>query len=252
MTNELKLRQESLPSNPVTDTLALIERMAVNPQVDAAKMGQLVDLQIKIMDKQAEIDFNSALAQMKPLLPRIEKNGTISFTDRNGIERSTPHARYEDIQEAIEPFLSDAGFSLSFDTQYQKDAPVIYKCTLSHKNGYSKTISMPLPLDSSGSKNALQAGGSTISYGKRYLVGMMFDLIIKGADDDGQGGAITEEQAKEINDGLKATNSDIKRFLEHMKAESVDKIRLVDYKKAMNLIESKKRQIEKLKAASNA
>ncbi len=228
----------------VADTLALIERMAVNPAVDADKMGKLVDMQIKIMDKQAEIDFTQAVARMKPKLPQVEKNGTIMFTDKHGNERRTPHARYEDIQKAIEPYLAEEGFSLSFDTEFQPNQPTIIKCTLSHRGGHSVTKSLPLPLDTSGSKNNLQAMGSTISYGKRYLVGMMFDLVIKGEDDDGAGGPVTDEQAKEIKDGLRDTESDVSKFLAYMNAASVEEIRAQDYRKALNLIEAKRKKVK--------
>lgn len=229
----------SSANNPVADTLALIERMATNKDVDADKMGKLVDMQIKIMDKQAEMDFNKALARMKPRLPKISKRGMIEFVDKNNNTRRTPYAKYEDIQEAIQPLLTDEGFSLSFNSVYQNNAPTLYECTLSHENGHNKTISMPLPLDTSGSKNNLQAGGSTISYAQRYLVKMMFDLIFEGEDNDGNGECITEHQAKEIKDMLKKTGADVKKFLTFVHAASVDEMLAGDYKKAINLLKAK-------------
>jgi hypothetical protein len=39
---------------------------------------------------------------------------------------------------------------------------------LSHELGHSEETTMTLPLDTSGSKNNVQAVGSSTSYGKRY------------------------------------------------------------------------------------
>jgi len=243
------------PQQPVSGgMLAIIERVASDPHADVEKLERMLSLQERIMTKQSEIDFTEALARMKPKLPKVEKKGMIKFTDKNGVERNTPHARYEDIQEAIDPHLATEGFTISFDTTAAPNSMPIISCTLAHKGGHSKTISMPLPLDTSGSKNNLQAMGSTISYGKRYLVGMMFDLVIKGEDDDAQGGAITDAQAKEIKDGLKETGLDTVKFLKTLKAESVEEIRTRDYARATSAIDAKKwrNSQEIMKAGNNA
>ncbi|WP_409524602.1 ERF family protein [Pseudomonas sp.] len=44
---------------------------------------------------------------------------------------------------------------------------------------------MLLPLDTSGSKNAVQAVGSSTSYGKRYVMSALLNLTTRGEDDDG-------------------------------------------------------------------
>jgi len=224
-----------------TGMLAIIEKFGASPDVDVAKLEKMLEMQERIMAKQAEIDFTESMTRMKPNLPAIDKNGTILFTDKNGNERRTPHARYEDIQEAINPHLVKEGFSISFDTEAVPNAPTIIKCTLSHRGGYSKTNSLPLPLDTSGSKNNLQAMGSTILYGKRYLVGMMLDLVIKGVDDDGKGAdkTITDEHAAEIKRLMQERNADVKKFLEFVKAKDVDSMLEADYLKARSLLLSK-------------
>lgn len=233
--------------------LAVIERV-IESGGNVEVIERMLAVQERMMAKQAEIDFTEALARMKPKLPKIEKKGLITFTDKNSVERKTPHARYEDIQEAIDPHLGAEGFTISFDTQAVPGAMPIISCTLAHKGGHSKTISLPLPLDSSGSKNNLQAMGSTISYGKRYLVGMMFDLIIKGDDDDGAGGAITDEQAKQIKDGLEETGLHVIKFLKAMKVGdggAVEDIRTKEFPRALAAIENK-RYMNKKEAAKNA
>lgn len=45
---------------------------------------------------------------------------------------------------------------------------------------------MLLPADTSGSKNAVQAFGSSTSYGKRYVLCALLNITTRGQDDNGQ------------------------------------------------------------------
>ena len=61
---------------------------------------------------------------------------------------------------------------------------------------------MVLPLDTSGSKNAVQAVGTSVSYGKRYVMCAMLNIATRGEDDDGISAApkatVTAMQAGQI------------------------------------------------------
>lgn len=172
-------KDESPKGNSLMD---IIERATKDPNVDVNKLHQLVDLNIKMMEKQAEIDFNQAMTRLQRLLPTVHKKGVISFTDKNGVVRETPFAKYEDIHRAIQPLLTKHNFSVSFNTY--SDDKIFMKATLSHISGHSRSAEMRLPLDTSGSKNNLQAAGSTISYAKRYLVCMLLNIVTTDEDDD--------------------------------------------------------------------
>ena len=50
---------------------------------------------------------------------------------------------------------------------------------------------MVLPVDTSGSKNGVQAVASSVSYGKRYTAGLLLNITTTGEDDDGNGPAAT-------------------------------------------------------------
>ena len=47
---------------------------------------------------------------------------------------------------------------------------------------------MELPVDTTGSKNAVQAVGSSTAYGKRYVMEALLNLTSRGQDDDGKRG----------------------------------------------------------------
>jgi hypothetical protein len=55
---------------------------------------------------------------------------------------------------------------------------------------------MELPFDNSGSKNTVQAIGSSVSYGKRYVLCMLLNISTGGEDNDGNGApsAVTTQQ----------------------------------------------------------
>lgn len=175
----------SVKNAPAGGMLSMIERAASNPQVDVDKLEKLIALQERAMQKEAEIAFNQAMTRLQKKLPAITKKGKIEFTDKKGTDRQTPFAKYEDIFLVIGPLLQAEGFHLSFNSTWNSGDGVIISGTLHHNKGHFTKSEMRLPLDTSGSKNNLQAMGSTLSYGKRYLSGMLLNLITKDEDDDG-------------------------------------------------------------------
>ena len=56
---------------------------------------------------------------------------------------------------------------------------------LRHAAGHKEAAELELPADSGGDKNSVQAVGSTMSYGQRYVARMLLNLTSRGEDDDG-------------------------------------------------------------------
>src|ERR1700733_14323986 len=162
----------------------IIMALARDPSVQVERLAGLMELAERAEQRQAEKSFIAALNRLMPRLPRIVKRGRIDFESKTtGKRQVTPFAKYEDVDKVIRPLLTDEGFSLGFGTQTY-DKGLMITCTLAHQDGHSRTESMPLPFDTSGSKNALQAVGSTLSYGKRYLVCAMLNIVTVDEDDD--------------------------------------------------------------------
>jgi len=178
--------------------LAVIERAAANPDVDVDKMQKLLDMQIKIMDKQAEMAYSVALAEMQPELPMITEKGEIKIAG----EVRSKYARFEDINEAIKPYLKQFGFSIQFKIDQEKDIKVT--AILRHKEGHSDSTSIVLPADTSGSKNIVQAAGSSVEYGKRYTLKAILNISTGGLDDDAQASdpVISQLQADKVSEML--------------------------------------------------
>lgn len=179
-------RQEAPPPAEVTSIsgglLEVIARAARDPSVDIDKMERLLEMQERVIAREAKTAYAAALAELQPLLPVISERGKI--LNRQSEVQST-YAFWEDVNEAIRPMLAEHGFSLSFRTGRDGDQ-VTVTGVLSHRDGHSEETTLTLPADGSGSKNAVQAVGSSISYAKRYTAFSLLNITTKGEDDDGE------------------------------------------------------------------
>jgi hypothetical protein len=225
--------------------LAVIARAAADPNTDLAKMSALLDMQERIMAKNAEIAFNNALARLAKALSdvRIVRKGSVKYKNKKTeiLEEAFKFAPYEEIDRAIRPIYTAEGFSLSFNAEQREGGGAVITATLSHIEGHSRSSSIPLPLDNDGGKTNIQGMGSTISYGKRYTTGMLLNIVTVGEDDDGAGNnAVTLDQAVAIDELLKETGTDKARFLKWAGAEDVPSIKAAKYEEAVKFLNAKK------------
>jgi hypothetical protein len=246
------------PSNVVVqDSASLMEvisRAAQDPNTDVGKLERLLGMYERITAQKAKADYITALVQMKPKLPVIDRKGRIEVRkkdaggERTGaVQQSTPYARWEDIDEAITPILAEHGFVLTHRCGTAPDGKILITGVLSHAGGHSEETTMALPHDSSGSKNAVQAVGSSTQYGKRYTAGLLLNIRTRGEDDDGKKGGdsigkITDAQAQIIHDELDETKSDKEVFCRFMGVDAIPNILAKDYAKAVRAIEAKKKK----------
>ena len=236
-----------VPVNVAGGMLAIIERIAVDPNADVEKLERMLALQERIIAKQAEMEFNEALARIAEKMPRIVKGKTVGYDiDKNdkskGQKEAFRYAAYEDIDKIIRPMLVEEGFSLSYTTAMKPEGGCIVTGRLSHRNGHYRESSIPMPLDANAKRNNAQNMASTFTYGKRYTMCMLLNIVTVGEDDDGSGGPITDEQAKEIKVGLRESGLETTKLLKALKAESVEEIRLKDYRRAITAIDARKWQ----------
>jgi hypothetical protein len=231
--------------------LAAIERMS--EKADPETLSKLLDVQMRVMAKQAEMEFNSAFTDMSQRLPRIIKKGSVGYReDKNNkssaIIEAFKFATYEDIDAKIRPILQEFGFSLSFDTQERAGGGVVVTATLAHRNGHSRSSSIPVALDNSGGKNNIQGMGSSSSYGKRYAMCNILNIVTVGEDDDAEGAfVINDEQIEEIEQLILDSGTKPAAFLKLLKAETLSDIKQKDFARAVNSLKAKK--LDKMMAA---
>lgn len=225
--NELVQKQESMPSNIATPNTLL--EMAISKGADVDQLEKLMQLQERYDAKQAKSAFLQAMTKFQSEVPRITKSKT---------GHNFSYAPLADIVEQIKGVLLGCGLTYRFEQNHQNGIEVT--CVLSHIDGHSEQTSMQAGADSSGSKNDVQAIGSTVQYLQRYtLVGA---LGLTTADDDIDGRlpfeGLSEEQQLEMDAKLSETKSDKTRFLKWAKVTSLSQINSKNFKTSMDQIDN--------------
>jgi len=195
--------------------LSAIGQLARDPTVNIANLQALMTMQERLEDRQAERAYAEALRSAQAEVPQVERLGHVDLGKGTGYT----FARLEDLDHVMRPIMEKHGFSIIYDRVMREGGGLIVTATLAHTGGHSKTASFPLPLDTGPGRNNLQAAGSTDSYARRYLLEGFFNIVRKGADDDGKSGGakyILAEQVAELQGLLKEAGRDERTFLERL------------------------------------
>ncbi|MCB0257155.1 MAG: ERF family protein [Anaerolineae bacterium] len=236
------VENDNLPAQPTTEAgsiMAVIERAALNPDVNIDKMERLFALHEKAVVRVAETEFNAAMREAQSEITTVLKN---KYNDQT-------RSKYADIaavNEQIMPVVTKHGFSISFGTDVC-EAPGHIRITADVANGgHTKHYFADIPNDGAGlkgnaNKTATHAFGSTVSYGRRYLMLLIFN--VSTAEDDGNragsGPTINDEQLGKLREMIVATGSDIEAFCRYMRVEALPDIPAKMYDRAFKALEAK-------------
>ncbi len=191
-------------------------------EANVAAFGQLIALQERIQDREAQKEFAAALAELQGETIRVVATKAVDV--KNGVPRYT-FAPYEEIMKTVQPMLTAHGFSITFDTKID-DNRVFSICTLTHKSGCSRTNQFAVRLGNKppGSSDA-QGDMSNKSYAKRGALCDALNIVIDHDDDARlQGSAISQQDADNLRERVKATGSDEAKFLAWAGAETYEEI----------------------------
>ena len=262
--NEVATVTERMPAKaPTTDPtgmIALVREISMNPNVPVDKMQAVLEMQFRILDRTAKMEFDAALADMQNDIPTIDQNGRIEIREKDGqgkrtgaIQQSTKFAKFEDINEAIRPIIGKYGFAVRFISGLTDDGRIKVTGILSHRAGHREESVFILPHDSTGSKNPVQAIGSSTSYGKRYALCALLNITSRGEDDDGKKGGgepvervdstepkITEEQTKELLKQIDDCGVGGIKFCQHYNIDKVADLPAKFYNEAIDACASYK------------
>jgi hypothetical protein len=183
--------------------MAVISRAAADPNTDVDKLERLMGLYERITDRSAEQSYhdamNAAQEEMRPIA-----------ADANNPQTKSKYASYAALDRALRPIYTRHGFSISFDTA--DGAPVDHVrvvAEVAHRDGFKKRPHLDMPADGKGAKGGdvmtkTHAIGAAVTYGKRYLLGMVFNIAV-GDDDDGNSNG-GRGQSRACQDHLAAIN----------------------------------------------
>jgi len=223
------------PANESAAILQVIERAAMNPNVDIDKMERLLQMQERVLERDAKAQYAAAFADMQAELPEVEKKGK-----GHG---SIKYAKWENIIGEIRPVLQKYGFGLSFRVS-DADNGVYVTAILMHRAGHSEETSRTFPADKSGSKNDIQSVGSAIQYGKRYMGCAILNITTGDEQDDdgraaGAGEPITDAQREQLAELIDRTETDIAKFCAHFKVDALADLPMTKFGGALAALQKK-------------
>ena len=165
-------------------------QIAVQQNADLAKLEQLMALQERWEKNEARRAYVVAINAFKADAPALTKNKHVKFGTTE-----YDHATLDKVCEIVGKALSGHGLSHRWEVE-QKEPMITVTCVITHEKGHAERVQMQATADASGSKNSIQAIGSTVTYLQRYTLLAATGLAAKGQDDDGIGAGVMDEGAR--------------------------------------------------------
>jgi hypothetical protein len=221
----------------------MIERLSANPDFPTDKLDKLMEMQERILNRQAEMEFNSAMRSCQAELEPVRRDATNEQTN-------SKYTLLETLNAAIVPVYTRHGFSLSFGTA-DSPLPEHYRvtCLVSHIGGHSRPYHADVPADLTGlkgnpNKTRTHAFGSTMSYGRRYLTLLIFNVSLKEDDDGNKAGqeTVSEEQIANIQALMTEVAADKAKFLKWAKVNALDEILACNYQAVIQALQDKRKR----------
>lgn len=224
--------------NALLDMLS--EAVRAGASIDVIR--EIKNLAKEVADDQARRAFEAAMSSAKADIPTITKNRTVDFTSSKG-RTNYRHEDLGEIAKVIDPILGRHGLSYRFETMTDNKM-VRVVCVVSHRDGHSTRNELTAPHDESGNKNSIQAVGSTITYLQRYTLKAALGLAASNDDDGAKAGQrqndlLKPEQVETVRDLIEKTDTDIAKFCEAFKVESLNDLRVVDFDSAVKSLNIK-------------
>ena len=219
-------------------------QVAVEKGHDLEKIEKLMELERCWKADQAREAYYLALAEFKKEPVTVTK-------DKVNTQFGSMYTGLGNLANTVNAAMAPFGLNASWD--FDQSDGIKVTCILAHTLGHTQSVSLSGPPDDSGSKNKLQQIKSTVT----YLEGATFQAVTgvvsqdsNGDDDDGKGAGngykrITEDQIKEIQALLDATNTDQAKFLEWCEVDSLEDIPSYNFKPCIDNLKRKKKLQEK-------
>jgi hypothetical protein len=242
-------RHEEQSVIPISDApmVAMIERIVMDPSIPIDRLEQMMAMKERMEDRarttakedrdfEARKAYFAAMSACQKKLPVVVKSQRNSHTNSN-------YADLAAIEAQAMPIIHDHGFGVSFQPDgYNDNGELRILWEISHNEGYVRNGVGEIPVDGAGTggkvnKTGTQAFGSTATYGRRYLLCMLFN-ISTGDDRDGNkvpdtGGPISDEQTIALREKIDAVEADIERFCNRWKIEALKELPKGQFKDAM-------------------
>jgi hypothetical protein len=168
--------------------LALIQRAATDPNFDILKFQSLVDAWRAERATQAHRAFNEAMARAQADMREVPKNASNDYLRAR-------YAKLDPMLQVVLPAAQRYGLTVRFGTQSASQPGFLCVTCIVSLGDHSETTAIEGPILVAGASSQsgraqmtpIQAVGSTVTYLKRYILGLTFALILSDEqDDDGE------------------------------------------------------------------
>lgn len=212
--------------------LALIEKVVLNPEVDAEKLKVIVGLKLQLEDRAAEKAFDAAMQEAQKEVQALK-------WDKLNPEKNSRYVSYPKIDAMLKPVREKFGFSECFGVEPEMPAPnlmmmysdVTYK---GPEGTHRRRFHLPMSISGEGPKgggvmSAAQAVGNGSSLGMRYLEKLIWKIPMLVDKDDNDGNpvkrTITAEQVAQLQPMFdKLSDLRKKKFFEVYKISALDEL----------------------------
>ena len=237
--------------------LAVIERLATNPQLNIEVFDRLLAARRQEEDRAAMRAFNVAMSEAKGEISPVLKTRDVDYPSKRegGARTKYRYESFADVAKVVDPVFATHGLSYRFRIS-QKADQVTVTCIVSHGLGYSEETS---PLETkvdpgSTGMSMVQALGSALTYLQRYSLRAAIGLAA-GVDDDGKGAGgtspkISIEQANELQKLIDQTGRSQATLLRLVGVDEVIEMNLDQFKRAKEVLDLAKAD-QKRKAPGN-
>lgn len=200
MNEVVKMEQPQVVAAHADPMLAMIQHVVENGG-DVEKLRELLTLKREFDADMARKAFHEAFAACQAEIPAVLRN-------KDNKQTQSRYADLAAIEAVAAPVIARHGLAVRF-FPVKSDMAEHYgvDCIVSHRQGHSESYHADVPADGAGlkgnaNKTATHAFGSTMSYGRRYLLCMIFNIATTD-DDDGNAAAkgsanISEAQYVEL------------------------------------------------------
>jgi len=169
--------------------MAMIQRAFESAIANGAGLevvDRILAQQHEMIAYQAKCEWNDALARCQAAMKHIARDAQS--------DKGKGYASYAQLDKTLRPIYMQEGFSLSFNEEVQPNPDLVrVVCTVA-RGGHERIYTMDIPADGKGAKGGdvmtkTHAHGSAVTYGKRYLLNMIFNVAVGDKDDDGNSAA---------------------------------------------------------------
>lgn len=148
---------------------------------------------------------------------------------QNASNGNIKYATLEQYTKAVRKIFADNNFCLIFKITDKSNlcasTPyIMITAKAIHVTGRALKASAMFPIDVQEKRTAMQNMGATITYARRYLIGMLLNITTTQDDNDGAAIPVSAQKLNEIRRLIKSTGTDMQKVLQFAGVKDINEV----------------------------